>query len=614
MMMHCSSALWHRFAVARTAAALRAASRSVQGNGSSAILESTLRALSVRHCDAHRVFSSAASAERKAIDGDGEATTLALLENSITLRDPIQALAYFDQLQKAKPSQVVAQRLAILLAKKGESVAQITRAQELLKSVYMLPALQADDYTKLASIYVVDACLRHNMIDEAVEIYEEALNVGVVLDLPAYDALLKALVEAGQVDDAAAILKELVAQNDVSPTQQTYAPLLMALMERFEYDELIGLIDDGRKHGIIFTMETYDPLVDLGEQQQDDLDHIDGLEKFMVYVNEALEEDGLLADFDDDDITIEYEEGDDDDDDQDFDHDDDDEFSRLGSARLVRSLRRALGRHVRAVVTAPERRLHHRQALWRPLSRRALHSTASARHPAAVATANAATSERIIRTTEPSPHADATVAQLEACIAQRDAHKALVHFKTLDTPPSTLVMQKLAILLAKQKQRSHAVHAYEILQSVYRLTGLAPDDYTQLASIHVVDACLRHRMLDQAVETYEEAFNQGVFLDLPAVDALLQALVDANRTEEAVAILHEIADENEIAPSERSYFPMLLSFVDQREYENATALLEKGQGRGVTFTNEVHITPRLHARNLIMKRLMRVRTWCLVRW
>lgn len=75
------------------------------------------------------------------------------------------------------------------------------------------------------------------------------------MDLPAYDALLNALVAADQVDDAVAILKEIVAQNDVSPTQQTYAPLLMALMERFEYDDLIDLIDDGRKHGIRFTLE-----------------------------------------------------------------------------------------------------------------------------------------------------------------------------------------------------------------------------------------------------------------------------------------------------------------------------------------------------------------------
>lgn len=33
-----------------------------------------------------------------------------------------------------------------------------------------------------------------------------------------------------------------------------------------------------------------------------------------------------------------------------------------------------------------------------------------------------------------------------------------------------------------------------------RLPGLKPDDYTQLASIHVVDSCARHGLLDEAVE------------------------------------------------------------------------------------------------------------------
>lgn len=120
-----------------------------------------------------------------------------------------------------------------------------------------------------------------------------------------------------------------------------------------------------------------------------------------------------------------------------------------------------------------------------------------------------------------------------------------------------------------------------------RLTGLVPDDYTKLASIRVVDACLRFRLLDEAVETYEEAFNQGVFLDLPAYDALLEALVTADRTLEAVAILNEIADEDEVSPTERSYCPLLMALVGQGEYENATDLLEKGQGRGVMFTGEV---------------------------
>lgn len=73
--------------------------------------------------------------------------------------------------------------------------------------------------------------------------------------MPAYDALLHGLVEVGQVDDAVTILKEIVAQKDVSPTEQTYAPLLMALMERFDYNDVIDLIDHGRSHGIAFTLD-----------------------------------------------------------------------------------------------------------------------------------------------------------------------------------------------------------------------------------------------------------------------------------------------------------------------------------------------------------------------
>lgn len=76
-----------------------------------------------------------------------------------------------------------------------------------------------------------------------------------MLDLPAYDALLRALVDADQVDDAVSILKEVVAQKDVSPTETTYAPLLWALMSRFDYTELIDLIDHGRTHGIAFTLD-----------------------------------------------------------------------------------------------------------------------------------------------------------------------------------------------------------------------------------------------------------------------------------------------------------------------------------------------------------------------
>lgn len=62
-------------------------------------------------------------------------------------------------------------------------------------------------------------------------------------------------MDVDQVDDAVLILKEIVTQKDVSPTEQTYAPLLMALMERFDYSDVIDLIDHGRSRGIAFTLD-----------------------------------------------------------------------------------------------------------------------------------------------------------------------------------------------------------------------------------------------------------------------------------------------------------------------------------------------------------------------
>lgn len=93
------------------------------------------------------------------------------------------------------------------------------------------------------------------------QIYEEAINAGVVLDLPAVDALLKALIEADKVADAVEILKEVTAAKDLMPTQQTFFPVLLALMERCEYREVISVLDYGRKHEVIFDLEVCDCLV-----------------------------------------------------------------------------------------------------------------------------------------------------------------------------------------------------------------------------------------------------------------------------------------------------------------------------------------------------------------
>ncbi|KAL3665669.1 hypothetical protein V7S43_009102 [Phytophthora oleae] len=176
---------------------------------------------------------------------------------------------------------------------------------------------------------------------------------------------------------------------------------------------------------------------------------------------------------------------------------------------------------------------------------------------------------------------------LEHSIAQRRPAQALSHLEQLQTPPEVSILQRLALLLARQKKnRGHALRAFEILRGVYHAPGLKPDNYTQLASIYVMDACLRFRMLNHAMELYDEVSNQAVVLDLPAYDALMSALLDAKRVEEATEILREVVNGEEVCPMEQSFLPVLVELVTSREYDEATDLMTQGQTRGVKFTSE----------------------------
>lgn len=49
-------------------------------------------------------------------------------------------------------------------------------------------------------------------------------------------------------------------------------------------------------YGYLIHLQSYDPLVELGEEQGEDPDCVDGLEKLMVYINNALEDDGVRTD------------------------------------------------------------------------------------------------------------------------------------------------------------------------------------------------------------------------------------------------------------------------------------------------------------------------------
>ncbi|KAG6583150.1 mitochondrial protein [Phytophthora cinnamomi] len=251
------------------------------------------------------------------------------LESCIARRESSRALAAFDQLQPAQQSDPgLLQRLALLVAKRGQPH-EAPRAAQMLCGLLAQPGFAADDATQLAAIYALDACLRQRRLEDALLLFAAAREHDVLVDLPAVDALLRALVAARRVDEAAEILRRVTAQHDVRPSERTFQPVLVAVMRQRRYEDVAALIEHGRVNEVDFSPETYDPLVDL-TQEQYSAEDVERLGRFMEYVNDALRADGYWEDDDDDDDEDEdgviFEDDDDDDDEFDGDDFDEDEF------------------------------------------------------------------------------------------------------------------------------------------------------------------------------------------------------------------------------------------------------------------------------------------------
>ncbi|KAE8996969.1 hypothetical protein PF011_g15689 [Phytophthora fragariae] len=247
-----------------------------------------------RHLVLHRSPALQLSSAAAVAAAPKSSDALTLLERSIAQRRPAQALDLLAQLQAPAAPQLL-QRLALLLARERKSRGHALRAFKLLRGVYRAPGLKPDDYTQLASIYVLDACLRFRLLDQAMELYDEAVNQAVGLDLPAYDGLLTALLDAKRVEEATEILKEVLGGDDVCPVELTFLPVLLELVKGREYDDATQLMRQGHTRGVEFTSETFHPLLVLAEK---DTTSTDSLIKFLQFVEDSWEEYKAIDDFD----------------------------------------------------------------------------------------------------------------------------------------------------------------------------------------------------------------------------------------------------------------------------------------------------------------------------
>lgn len=67
----------------------------------------------------------------------------------------------------------------------------------------------------------------------------------------------------------------------------------------------------------------------------------------------------------------------------------------------------------------------------------------------------------------------ASPSPLELSLARRDVAQALAELERLEAPPATSVLQRLALLTAKQRGVARATRAHELLMNVYRCVPTA---------------------------------------------------------------------------------------------------------------------------------------------
>nr|CCA24337.1 conserved hypothetical protein [Albugo laibachii Nc14] len=213
------------------------------------------------------------------------------LELHIANRDLVKALRYFERLPN-RPDSLICQKLVILLSK-SKTGSHVQRALKILRNSFRNTEFKADDYTRLAFIYIVDGCLRHNMLKEALELYDEASKYGILLDLQAYSGILEALVQSNMIEEAVDIIREISAEKEVIPTERLYQPVLVALVKRCDYLVAIDLLENARLQNVDLSFDMYQQLLDVAEDQEEVSDAYDS---FMNHIEEALSEDDTILD------------------------------------------------------------------------------------------------------------------------------------------------------------------------------------------------------------------------------------------------------------------------------------------------------------------------------
>lgn len=189
--------------------------------------------------------------------------------------------------------------------------------------------------------------------------------------------------------------------------------------------------------------------------------------------------------------------------------------------------------------------------------------------------------------TAAAPSQDVHLA-LESFIARRESSRALDAFDKLQPAQQSdpELLQRLALLVASAGSRTRPARGADAVRLADAAGGRGGRLHAAGGHLHAGRVSAAAAAGGRAVAVQSDA-RADVLVDLPAVDALLRALVGAHRVDEAVEILKSTTSQHDVRPTEQTFQPVLVAIMQQQRYEDVTALIEHGRVNEVDFSPEV---------------------------
>lgn len=153
--------------------------------------------------------------------------------------------------------------LVILLSNQKKKQTFIELAAGMLNELSSDPQKEMSWHKQspVAFIFVIDACLHNHLIDEAIELYKKSRELGMLLDLPLLNDLVRKMVlhkNDAHRTLAIKLVMSLCKENGVSPNEMTYMPIVSELLKKKKFDKAGKLLRAvAKKKGSVLSEQVF---------------------------------------------------------------------------------------------------------------------------------------------------------------------------------------------------------------------------------------------------------------------------------------------------------------------------------------------------------------------